>query len=218
MNVADTSIYKPAPRDDARIPYEQDLRLIYHGTIHERYGLDLAIQAIARVKEEMPGIHLTIVGGGEYVPRLMQLTRDLGVRAHVTFVGARPAEDLPPIIRSANVGIVPYRDDVFTGTLLPTKLMEYAAMGIPAIAARTSAIERYFGDTMVELFEPENLDDLVRCIRLLRNSPVRLAALAKASERFNQRYNWAEVGARYVALVRRLGNRPALVQQANPVN
>ena len=111
------------------------------------------------------------------------------------------AEELPDIIRSCDLGVVPYRSDVFTDGLLPTKLMEYAALGLPAVAARTTAIQAYFSDTNTEFFEPGNVDDLARCILRLYHNPDRMAELARGSQNFNQRYNWTNISAEYVAVI-----------------
>jgi len=205
MNVANTRIFQPPEDSSAHLPNGDGLRLIYHGIIVERYGLDLALLAISQVRHEIPNIHLTIVGGGTFRSTIAQRTRDLDLSNHVSLEGFRPVEELPEIIRTADLGIVPYRNDVFTDTLLPTKLMEYAAMGMPAIAARTTAIEAFFRDTMVEFFEPGDVEDLARCIRLLHSSPERLTELAQGSKRFNQRYSWTRVSTEYIALVERLG-------------
>lgn len=204
MNVADPKIFRPPDDQDAYLPKGDEFRLVYHGAIPERYGLDLALLAIDRVRHEIPNIHLTIVGAGDHLPTLIQMTEDLDLKEHVAFEKGRLAEKLPEIISTANAGIVPYRNDAFTDGLLPTKLMEYAAMGLPAIAARTTAIEATFSGTMVELFEPGDVEDLVQCIRKLHNSPERLAELARGSDRFNQRYNWPKIGAEYAALVEQL--------------
>ena len=117
------------------------------------------------------------------------------------------AEELPDIIRSFDLGVVPYRSDIFTDGLVPTKLMEYAALEIPSIAARTPTILAYFEGTNTEFFEPGNLDDLVQGIRMLYNNPERRKALAAGSRNFTQRYNWTKIGAEYVALVDQLGMR-----------
>jgi glycosyltransferase involved in cell wall biosynthesis len=207
MNVADENIFHWPEADRPRLPNKDAFRLIYHGTIVCRYGLDLALRAIDQVRHEIPNIHLTIVGAGDYKPTLIRMTQELGLNRHVTIDKLHMAEELPEIIRTADVGVVPYRNDVFTDGLLPTKLMEYAALGLPAIAARTTAIEAYFSDSMVEFFEPGDVDDLARCIRMLYKNPERMAELSKGSKKFNERYNWAKISAEYVALVERLGRR-----------
>lgn len=207
MNVADERIFL-MPQDDPCPAPTTGLRLIYHGTIVRRYGLDLALHAVAQLRQELPDIHLTILGKGDDVERLIQLTHELELQQHVAIHNEiRPVEELPTIIRQANVGIVPYRNDRFTDQLLPTKLMEYAALGMPAIAARTTAIDAYFRDTMAELFEPGNVDDLVACMRRLSQCPARWAELAQGCREFNERYNWTKLGAEYVALVERLHSR-----------
>ena len=207
MNVADENIFHWSEAGRPRLLGKDEFRLIYHGTIVYRYGLDLALRAIDQVRHSIPNVHLTIVGVGDYGSTLMQMTQELGLNNHVTIDKLYLAEELPEIIRAADVGIVPYRNDIFTDGLLPTKLMEYAALGLPAIAARTTAIEAYFKDTMVEFFEPGDVDDLARCIRMLYKNPERLADLAQGSRKFHQRYNWAKIGAEYVALVERLDSR-----------
>jgi glycosyltransferase involved in cell wall biosynthesis len=212
MNVADERIFTPqSPAGGA------GLRLVYHGTATERYGLDLALRAVARVRHDVPGVHLTILGRGDHMPALFALRRELGLEPWVDLRDEHVvAERLPAIIGRAHVGVVPYRDDVFTDGLLPTKLMEYAAMGLPCIASRTTAIERYFRDTMVEFFTPGDADDLARAIRYLATDPMRRRALAAGSVRFTDRYNWRTIGDDYVAMVRSLSPR-AQARPPSPV-
>lgn len=203
MNVADERIFSPVPS-----PPHEGFELIYHGTLTRRYGLDLAIEAVGELREEIPGLRLTIIGRGDDLPALTELRERLALGDVVDLrTELVLAEDLPPLLARADVGIVPYRDDVFTDGLLPTKLMEYAVMGMPCIAARTTAIEEVFRDTMVEFFEPGDAEDLARCIRLLHDDPQRREALAAGSRTFTERSNWAELGPRYVAQVRELIDR-----------
>lgn len=48
------------------------------------------------------------------------------------------------LTNSADTGQVPYKRNIFTNGILPAKLMEYACLGIPTIAAHTSTISIYF--------------------------------------------------------------------------
>jgi glycosyltransferase involved in cell wall biosynthesis len=205
MNVADDAIfYRPAEERPLLLD-PRGLRIIYHGSLARHYGLDLAIRAVGLVREDIPGIHLMLLGDGDYVGELQQLIIQLGLENHVELINElRPSEELPGIIGTADLGIAPYRNDTFTDGLLPTKLMEYAALGMAAVAARTTAIESIFGGTMVELFEPGDVDSLAECLRSLYHYPERLAALRAGSALFNSQYNWTKIGAAYVAVVDRL--------------
>jgi glycosyltransferase involved in cell wall biosynthesis len=211
MNVADENIFHLSDHTRVQQHSKDSFRLIYHGSFVERNGLDLAIMAIDRVRYDIPGIHLNLVGYGEYYPKMVQMIDELGLHKHVSIDHLHLAEELPEIILSCHLGIVPIRSNVFTDTALSTKLMEYAALGLPAIAAQTTANEIYFNNSNTEFFEPGNLDDLVHKIRILYSNPDRMAELARGSQNFNQRYNWNKISAEYVSLVERLGDGDSTV-------
>jgi glycosyltransferase involved in cell wall biosynthesis len=222
MNVADDRIFHrhvatDMPGDGDGRQHELDagsageaeddgrLRLIYHGTIDRRYGLDLALRAINLVRQAAPDIHLTIHGGGEHRQTLMRMVDELDLHDHVQFsTHFVSTAELPKLIRRADLGIVPYRNGVFTGGILPTKLMEYAALGMPAIAARTPAVAAHFDETTVQLFTPGDVDELAHCILTLYRDRARLASLASNVEKFNERYNWPDQREAYLQLVDRL--------------
>jgi glycosyltransferase involved in cell wall biosynthesis len=211
MNVADEEIFsRPAP---LRLD-EPRMHLLYHGTITHRYGLDLAVRAVAAIRDEVPGLRLTILGQGDAIPDLEELCAHLGVAELVDIRSqVLPAEALPDLIADADLGVVPYRNDAFTDGLLPTKLMEYAAMQLPCVAARTTAIARYFDDTLAAFFEPNDARDLARAIVELAHHPERRAELARGAVRFTERYNWKTIGRRYVELVASLGGRRLAVER-----
>jgi len=212
MNVADDQIFQPSNGNHHNLSARNGFRLIYHGSIHQRYGLDLAVQAVDHLRHEIPDIHLTLVGAGDYLPNLQRMIDLLQLREFITIEPRHLAEELPEIICSCDLGVVPYRADIFTDGLLPTKLMEYAALGLPVVAARTTAIQAYFKKTNVKFFEPGKVDDLVRCIIDLYHHPDRMTELARGSNNFNQRYNWTKISKDYVSLVDclRLGYPPNL--------
>ncbi len=207
MNVADDRIFC---RDAAADTSGDDgrFRLIYHGVMGYRHGLDLALRAINVVRQTVPAVHLTLHGYGDYQAALMALVDELGLEKHVQFsTHFVPTADLPKLLRQADLAIVPYRNGVFTGGILPTKLMEYAALGIPAIAARTPAIAAHFDDTTVQFFDPGDVDGLTNCILELYRDRSRLASLAQGIEEFNRRYNWSDQRANYLRLLEQLTER-----------
>jgi glycosyltransferase involved in cell wall biosynthesis len=206
MNIADEGIFQPSNTVQVPLHNEEIFRLIYHGAMVERYGLDLILRAIHHVKNEISGIHLSLIGYGDFLPQMKSLVETLDLKQNVTFVDSILAEELTQAIRSCHLGVVPYRNDVFTDGLIPTKLLEYAALGMPAIASRTTTIESYFSNANVEFCKPDSVEDLARCIILLYRNPDRLIELAEGSKNFNQRYNWKNTSEIYVHLINQLSS------------
>jgi glycosyltransferase involved in cell wall biosynthesis len=213
MNLADERIFHVPARPAAPTDRSADrtFRLLYHGTVTQRYGLDLAVRGVARLRHEIPGIRLTILGQGDQMTELADLVRDLGLGPHVDLQDRLlPAEELPAVIAEADVGIVPYRDDVFTDGLVPTKLLEYAAMALPCVAARTTAIEATFGDTVAAYFAPGDAEALARRVRELWQDPGVRERLAAGGRTFNRQHNWEQDGRAYAALVADLSRGAAV--------
>jgi glycosyltransferase involved in cell wall biosynthesis len=206
MNVADSQVFYRIGTPRHRARDDSHLDLIYHGNLTQRYGVDLIIQAVDMVRRQIPQVHLTIHGRGEFLETLVELAEALDLGRHVRFsTGYVRMAELSQFLRKADVGIVPYRRDTFTDGILPTKLMEYVALGLPVIAARTPTIAAYFDETMVEFFEPDDPSDLASCILALHEDRERLAQLAENGQKFTNRHNWTEIRSAYVSLVDRLG-------------
>jgi glycosyltransferase involved in cell wall biosynthesis len=74
--------------------------------------------------------------------------------------------------------------------MLPVKMLEYVALGIPVIVPRLKAIEFYFDDEMVSYFEAEDVDSLAdRILELYMDESRRKSQVQKA-KRFLEKYGW----------------------------
>jgi len=74
---------------------------------------------------------------------------------------------------------------------------------IQDIAPRLRVIQHYFDDSSALLYEPDDVDDLVRVIRAVYADPACLDNMRAGLRAFNARYNWPVMEARYLALVSR---------------
>jgi glycosyltransferase involved in cell wall biosynthesis len=101
-----------------------------------------------------------------------------------------PVEQLPALLVTADVGVVPYRPSAATHLMLPVKLLDYATLGIPVIAARLRTVEHYFGNHAVELFEPGSSADLARAISRLYHDPRLRHRLAESACQALKALNW----------------------------
>ncbi len=204
MNVANSHIFN-GQTVKRTLNGDHRFKLFYHGTLSQHYGIDLILQAVAQLKDSIPQLHLTIHGRGEYLQSLLDLAKELQLNGQVTFsTSLMPMTDLPAYISQADLAIVPYRRDVFTDGVLPTKLMEYTALHVPAIAARTPAIESYFHEDMVQYFPAEDINALCNAIVYLYNHRERLQQLSVESNRFNEKYAWENIAGQYLGLVNQL--------------
>jgi glycosyltransferase involved in cell wall biosynthesis len=201
MNSADTRLFHPMK---PRVPSNGDFRLVYHGGVFERYGLDVAVRAVARLKGQIPGLQFEIYGGGDALESVTQLVADLGVQDIVHLSGAIPLEKVPDRIAGADMGVIPYRSNLFTELLYPTKAFEYIAMGIPFVMSRTSAMRELFGDIPDLFVAPDDVEGLAAHILALYHSPARRQRLLLAESEAYKPFAWDEQRRKYVTLVDRI--------------
>jgi glycosyltransferase involved in cell wall biosynthesis len=198
LNVPDHRIFtrrKPVKTTEGRFT------LFYHGTIPKRAGLDVALRALVHVREEIPGVRLKIRGYGEYVLEFRALTAEMGLADIVEWLPVVPIEQLPSIFAEVDVGVVPYTVDAFTRYVLPTKLLEYAATGVPALVTRLPAVEAYFDSSMVAYFESGNDLGLAEQILNLYRNPELREQMAVRALRFTEKYNWPQQRQVYFGLI-----------------
>ncbi len=204
LNLPDPRIFRaedgPAPGSP-----NGEFRLVFHGTLAPRLGLDIAVRAVARLKAEIPGLRLDLIGDGDQLPALHALARELDVEDLVHFSdGFVPVEELPALLRGADLAVIPTRAEISTRYMLPTKLVEYSALGIPAIVAPTHTIRYYFDEDQVAFFKPGDDSSLSEEIGKLYRDPERRRSLAVGAARFFERYHWDRHKEVYLNLVDRL--------------
>lgn len=186
MNAADPALFPPRDKEP---PFTNDgpIRVVYHGTILHRYGVDLAVRAFAKARETEPRLQLDIYGGGDFVPELERLVADLGLGPEVLRMSKKhvPLDEIAQKIRDAHLGLVPNRDD-HEDSVLPTKLLEYLAVGIPSIASRTRCVGRFFDERNVELVEVGDVEAMAQALVRLSRDGKRRAALIKGGRAWDE--------------------------------
>lgn len=199
MNLPDPELFQ---RNHRRRSDQQPFTLLYPGNLGEHFGVDTAIRAMQIVHRSVPDALLRIVGSGQEESRLVELRDMLGLQSIVSFSGKRvPLQQIPRLMESADVGIVPKRGGIFSDEALSTKLLEFAMMGVPVIVSRTSASEMLFDESMVRFFVPDDAADLAEAILDLYQSPAKRKRLGEKARRITEKVNWSEMKARYFRLI-----------------
>jgi glycosyltransferase involved in cell wall biosynthesis len=166
------------------------IRIVYHGTLSELHGLDVAIRAMSRVRETIPQAALIIYGAGHEKENLLRLVKELNLENNVEFFDPLPIESIAERIRECDIGVVPKREGIFSSRAFSTKILEYFAVGIPVIASRTEIDRFYFDDTNISFFNPEDPEDLAAKILELIANPEERTRLIEGSSRFLDNHSW----------------------------
>ncbi|MBI5584181.1 MAG: glycosyltransferase family 4 protein [Deltaproteobacteria bacterium] len=200
LNYPDETIFfrRPRKRKDGKFV------LLYPGTLNWHQGLDLALSALGRIKDEAPGVELHLYGRGGTREALEAQARRLGVSDRVIFRDPIPKEKIAEAMAEADLGVVPKRNDPFGGEAFSTKILEFMAVGVPVLVAGTKIDRFYFNDSVVKFFEPDNPDDLAGALRGLIQNPEERRALVDRAALFLKDYSWEGKKHLYLDLVDKL--------------
>jgi glycosyltransferase involved in cell wall biosynthesis len=165
--------------------------MMYHGSIVERNGLDLAIRALGKVRKNIPGAELRIYGRSTpFLERVLDEARHYGVHESVTYMGPRPLEALAREIGRCDIGIIPNQRSAFTDINTPTRIFEYLSQGKPAVVPRTPGILDYFSEPSILFFEAGNAEDLAATLEYVALHPRESSRAAERWQLVYLRHCW----------------------------
>ena len=173
-NGADVKVFHPLDKK-TRIKLglsNNDFTVVYSGIIGLYYRLDVLVQAISSFikKNGVDEIKLVFFGEGPGTTRVLIMAKELGIKKNVRYLGViRDPRHIAEIIACADVGIVPYDDNILWKNTYPSKFFEYCACGIPVIATT------YRDSVLAELIEGHKVG--------LISPPMDIESLAKAIEK-----------------------------------
>lgn len=206
MNSPDESIFPFRPARSRPVPQGgKPIVVMYHGTLVERNGLDLAVEAIARLCNKLPTAQLHIYGKATpFLERVMQSAKERGLRQNILHAGERPLEEIVAAIDACDVGVIPNPRNAFTNINTPTRIFEYLARGKPVIAPRTTGIQDYFDEDSLFFFEPGNADELARKIELVISHPGETLTITERGQQVYKAHVWKQERETLVHLVDKL--------------
>ena len=135
------------------------------GRLEEQKGQEFLLAAIPAIKQNIPDLHVIIVGDGRLKARLEDQANTLGIADVVHFLGTR--RDLPRLYGAMDVFVLP---SLWEG--LPLVLLKAMAAGLPVIATRVSGAEDLIEDGRNgRLIAPRQPEALARAVLELYDRP-----------------------------------------------
>jgi glycosyltransferase involved in cell wall biosynthesis len=151
-NGVDTQLFRPLDRGAARdrLGIARDARvMVCVARLSREKGLHVAIEAMPRLLQAMPGALLALVGDGIEREALAARSRELGCDRQVRFVGAVPPGAVPEWLGAADVVALPSLSEGH-----PNAVMEALAAGRPVVASRVGAVAEYVSPAVGRVVEP----------------------------------------------------------------
>jgi glycosyltransferase involved in cell wall biosynthesis len=127
-NTVDTSLFRPGAGNDGG-------RLVTVGLLQPQKGIDVLLEAFARVREQRPGVRLDVIGDGPGRDEYHRLRSKLALDDAVAFHGFLPKSEIAPILAASDLFVLASR---FENN--PCVLVEAQAAGLPIVASRVGGI------------------------------------------------------------------------------
>lgn len=184
---------------------ERPFVLMYHGLVVERHGLDTALDAVARIRHEIPHLNFKVYGSGDgFVDTFRRRIQELDLSDVVQYYGHQSHEIIAEQIQDIDVGVIPNKRSSFTELNFPTRIFEYLAVGKPLIAPRTKGIRDYFDDESLFFFEPGEADSLAATILKIYRDPGLTASVLRRGQAVYQEHLWNLEKAGYLQMILKL--------------
>ncbi len=202
MNSPDSDIFPLRAPTTPACASPKPFVIMYHGSLVERNGLDLAVEAVASVRETLPDAELRIYGESTpFLDRVMDMATSKGLQEAVHYLGPRRLEDLVAEIESCDVGVIPNHRNSFTDINTPTRIFEYLALGKPVIAPRTSGIQDYFDGESLIFFESGDAQDMARRIAYVFSHPAEVTEIVRRGQEVFREHSWPKERQHLIGVV-----------------
>ncbi len=203
MNVPDEKIFKyrscldSSERDPAR-PFI----VMFHGSIVERNGLDIAVEALRLLRANVPAAELWIYGANtSFLNKVMDSVAQNGNENGLRYLGQKSLEEIVAAIQLCDVGVIPNRNNAFTEINTPTRIFEYLSLGKPVISPRAKGITDYFGPEDMIYFELGDAADLARQLEFVYRQPAQARAVTHRGQAVYLRQCWSHAREKFISRV-----------------
>lgn len=197
-NYPDPTLFHPLPHKEGNGKF----LLTYPGTLSWHQGVDVAINAFARIKDQIPDAEFHIYGDGPAKLSLMELAGTRGLAERVIFHDTLPTREIARVMAGTDLAVEPKRaNSEFGNEALSMKILEFMAVGVPLVVSRTKIHAYYYDDSMVKYYDDDNEDQLAANMVLLRRDAALRKQLISNAAKYVEANNWQVRKKEYIRLV-----------------
>ncbi len=135
-----------------RPPLSQPPTIAFAGRLVPEKGIDVLLQAVARIAPRVPGLRLLIAGDGPERERLGARVRELGLGDTVTMLGHLPSQEMEARFEAAWVQAIPSRWEEPFGNVATEAMMR----GTAVVSSAVGGLAEIVADGETGLLVPPN--------------------------------------------------------------
>ena len=200
-NGVDSTVFENNNRDLGLVSsFGLDKRVVfgYIGQFYDFEGIEDLILAFAKLHQEVEGIALLLVGGGENEIDIKKRVNFLNVK-DVILTGKLAHENVSDYYALMDVMVYPRKKSRLTELTTPLKPLEAMAFGKPVICSSVGGLVELVGIDNALYFRPGNVNELIQCcMHLIRNPLLRKRIGEKGRNRALRERAWENIVTKYV--------------------
>jgi glycosyltransferase involved in cell wall biosynthesis len=190
--------------------------MTYPGSLNWHQGVDVAIAAFAKIKDQMPDAEFHVYGEGPAKESLIRLADSLGLSQRVIFHGLLPTEQIVQVMADTDLAIEPKRaGSQFGNEALSMKIFEFMAVGVPLVVSRTRIHQYYYTDELVKYYDGDDDAALAENIVRLRNSPELRQRQITNALKYVEEHSWDVEKYQYLGIVDSLVAKEPVFQSSS---
>lgn len=158
----DERIFHPdgSPASD----HDGQIDVLFYGKFIPLHGAETIVRAAAIVKQRCRDVRFELIGTGQDYQRARRLATKLGVQ-RIQWTDWLPYEALGERLRAADIALGVFSGGTKAGRVIPNKVHQALACGVPVVTRRSPAVERLLVDgesaLLVPPDDPEALADAI---------------------------------------------------------
>ena len=170
------------------------LILLTVGNFKERRGQDLILHALALLKKKRSDFAYLLVGGGSYRAVLERLTDELGLRAHVAFLGQLPGDELLRPFQACDIYVHTPRVYRLNFEGFGIVYLEASACGKPIVATDAGGIRDAVKDSETGIVVPDgDIPAIADALERLLDDPELRLQMGRVGRTYAQENDWSRI-------------------------
>jgi len=170
--------------------------LVFLGSLKQWHGIDRLVPLMPALVDDIPDLHLLIVGDGEKKEGLKRWIDEKQMGQNIILAGRVPFEEVPLYINSGDICLAPYFEEGLNETgISPLKIFEYMACGRPIITNPVGGLDALFREHEIGvMIHSMNPTDWEKPIKDLLGDPEKMETLGNNGLRAVQtHYSWEAI-------------------------